>query len=147
MSERTTTGRGGAPAPRTPSTVNAKPSELEQARMRRVLEGPPRPARRAHEPLRSDAVLLSELRACRSDVACLIELVESAVAARQTNMQGDVLTRGQVADLLDVCAESVSKLVREDGLPFKRVGKEYRFLRSEVLAWLSEHDVSNLEGA
>jgi excisionase family DNA binding protein len=61
-------------------------------------------------------------------------------------MQGDVLTRGQVAELLDVCAESVSKLVRDDGLPCKRISKEYRFLRSEVLAWLRERDVRNLGG-
>jgi excisionase family DNA binding protein len=58
-----------------------------------------------------------------------------------------VLTRVQVAELLRVNIETVTKLVREDGLPCKRVGKEYRFLRSEVLAWLRARDVRNVEGA
>jgi excisionase family DNA binding protein len=49
----------------------------------------------------------------------------------------EVLTRSQVAELLSVCTESVSRLVREDSLPCRRVGKEYRFLRSEVVAWLA----------
>jgi hypothetical protein len=70
MSERTSSERGGAP-PRTPPNANAKPSELERARIRRLLEGPLRPARASsHEQARSD-VVLSELRAVRNDVACL----------------------------------------------------------------------------
>lgn len=54
-----------------------------------------------------------------------------------TASQDEVLTRSQVAALLRVCTESVSRLVRKEGLPCRRVGKEYRFLRSEVVAWLA----------
>jgi excisionase family DNA binding protein len=150
MSERTTMGRGGAPAPRTQPAANAKPSELERARMRRVLEGPSRPTRRVsvQEQSRADAVL-SELKAVRYDVACLRELVADTVGAFEANapVQCDVLTRVQVAELLSLSIETVTKLVRDDSLPCKHVGKEYRFLRSEVLAWLRERDVRNLGGA
>lgn len=112
-----------------------RPSELESARMRRVLSGLPKsgPSRAADY---SDA-LFTELRAMRGEVSSLRELVETRMQGRGVQLDDEVLTRSQVAKLLRVCGESVSKLVREEGLPCRRVGKEYRFLRSEVVAWLA----------
>jgi len=148
VSEQKKKGQGDAAPLRGLPGVNAAPSELERARMLRVLGGPSRDGRRGavQQSPRSDAVL-SELRACRNDVASLMDLVEGVVASRQTTMPGDVLTRFQVAELLNICVESVTKLVRDEGLPCKRVGKEYRFLRSEVLGWLSARAVCSMGGA
>lgn len=149
MSGRTSSDRGVGPsAPRTAPGANAKPSELERARMRRLLEGPARPARvSSHEQARSD-VVLNELRAVRKDVAWLRDLVAETVSVLEANtgVQSDVLTRVQVAELLRLNIETVTKLVREDGLPCKRIGKEYRFVRSEVLTWLRARDVRGMGG-
>jgi putative molybdopterin biosynthesis protein len=46
-----------------------------------------------------------------------------------------LLTAAQLAELLQVSPKNVYRLVRK-GLPGRRVGGEWRFLRGEVLAWL-----------
>lgn len=108
------------------------PSELERARMRRVLAGLPE-TKRAGEAL-SDS-LVSELRAMRDEVTTLRELLHDRIGGGAA--AEEILTRGQVAKLLGICSESVTKLVRDGGLSCRRVGKEYRFLKSEVLSWLA----------
>jgi len=49
------------------------------------------------------------------------------------------LTRSQAAGVLGVCKRTVSALVRKKGLPHFRMGRQYRFLRSEILRWLAAH--------
>jgi excisionase family DNA binding protein len=48
----------------------------------------------------------------------------------------DVLTAQEVADLLRVGVEDVLDLAARGELPGRRVGEEWRFLRSAVLEWL-----------
>jgi len=48
----------------------------------------------------------------------------------------EVLTRKQAAELLQVDQHQIPKLVAK-GLPYSRLGTQWRFRRSEVLAWLS----------
>jgi len=109
-----------------------QPSEIERARMRRVLGGLPK----GGSPETYSEAVFSELRALRSEVLGLRDLLTGGAPAGAA-AQDEVLTRSQAAKLLRVCSESVSKLVRDEGLPCKRVGKEYRFRRSEMLAWLA----------
>lgn len=52
----------------------------------------------------------------------------------------DVLTREQVADLLQIHKNVVSRYIRDKGLPTHRIGGEYRFRRNEVLAWLERQN-------
>ena len=69
------------------------------------------------------------------------DLVRAAVREELAAHQGperDVLTTEHVAEMLDVHVRTVTKLVARDGLPAHRLGREYRFNRSEVLAWLEE---------
>lgn len=108
-----------------------RPTELDRARMRKVLDAAPSRPRAVAD--NSDA-LVSELRAVRSEVASLRDMLAEL---GQAPANDEVLTRKQTAELLRVCIESITKLVRDEGLPCKRVGKEYRFLRSQVLAWLA----------
>lgn len=109
------------------------PSELERARMRRVLNGLPEP-KRAAETFSED--VYSELRAMRSEVSALREQLKAGGAPTD-----EILSRAQAAELLGVCIESVSKLVRDARLPCRRVGgKRYRFLKSEVLSWLAARE-------
>lgn len=46
------------------------------------------------------------------------------------------MTRAQVAELLQVHPVVVGRYVRSRGLPAHRLGREYRFLRPEVIAWV-----------
>lgn len=50
----------------------------------------------------------------------------------------EVLTREQVARLLQVNAHFVPKLIKQ-GMPAHRLGEQWRFRRSEVLAWLAKN--------
>ncbi len=122
------------------SPPRERPTELERARMRKVLDTAP--GRQRALPHDSDA-LVSELRAVRSEVASLRDLLAEL---GQAPANDEVLTRKQTADLLCVCIESITKLVRDEGLPCKRVGKEYRFLRSQVLAWFAARGDARFAG-
>ena len=69
------------------------------------------------------------------------ELVRSVLREELANHQNpatDVLTAERVAEMLEVHVKTVAKLVVRDGLPAHRLGREYRFRRAEVLAWLEE---------
>jgi excisionase family DNA binding protein len=48
----------------------------------------------------------------------------------------EVLTVDQVAELLQVEPDDVSALADAGELPGRRIGEDWRFLRSAVLAWL-----------
>jgi excisionase family DNA binding protein len=49
----------------------------------------------------------------------------------------DVLTLAEVAELLGVGSELVDELASGGELPGRRIGGEWRFARSAVLAWLA----------
>lgn len=50
----------------------------------------------------------------------------------------EVLTPAQLAELLQVEEEAVVELAEQGELPARKVGEEWRFSRSAVLAWLGE---------
>ena len=50
----------------------------------------------------------------------------------------EVLTPAQLAELLQVDEEAVVELAELGELPARKVGEEWRFSRSAVLAWLGE---------
>lgn len=52
----------------------------------------------------------------------------------------EILTREQAAKMLQVHPNVVSRYVRDLGLPARRVGGEWRLLRSEVLAWVDSRE-------
>lgn len=60
-----------------------------------------------------------------------------------TRMEGtssfpEVLDSAAVALLLKVHLTTVQELARRGDLPGRKVGKDYRFFRAAVVAWLSE---------
>jgi len=118
------------------SPPRERPSELDQARMRKARDAVPAAPRPVRPADSSDVV--SEMRAMRnemlSEIASLRELL---IEQGQAPANDEILSRRQTADLLGWTVETVTKRANEDGLPHKRVGKEYRFLRSQVLAWLA----------
>ena len=50
----------------------------------------------------------------------------------------EVLTPDQLAELLQVEEETVVELAERGELPGRKVGEEWRFARSAILAWLGE---------
>lgn len=76
------------------------------------------------------------------DLEALVSRAVAKVVARPAPLSGEghVLTRQDVAKLLKVHPNVVSKYVRTRGLPARQVGKEWRFLRPEVLAWVESRE-------
>ena len=56
----------------------------------------------------------------------------------------DVLTLEEVATLFKLPPEAIQTAIKEGHLPGRRVGKEWRFSRVAVLAWLSHGDSGEL---
>lgn len=52
-------------------------------------------------------------------------------------MPNHLLTVKQVADKLQVSASTVRNLLRRDGLPYTRVGRQLRFDDADIDLWLS----------
>jgi excisionase family DNA binding protein len=50
----------------------------------------------------------------------------------------EVLTPGQLAELLHVDEETIVELAERQELPGRKVGEEWRFSRTAVLAWLGQ---------
>lgn len=50
----------------------------------------------------------------------------------------EVLTPGQLAEFLQVDEETLVELAERQELPARKVGEEWRFSRTAVLAWLGE---------
>lgn len=73
--------------------------------------------------------------------AVVRQAVRDEIDARPT--ASDVITRDEAAALLKVHPKVVVRYVTRDGLPAKRLGKEWRFLRSEILRWLEGRSVQS----
>jgi excisionase family DNA binding protein len=53
----------------------------------------------------------------------------------------EILTVGQVSKLLKLHQRTIYKLVRNGTIPGRRVGKSWRFLKSEIVKWFEKKDV------
>ena len=81
--------------------------------------------------------LVSEFLGERLTVARPLSLGRIEVA--NTPEVGDeVLTLAEVANLLKIPADAVRSRAEEGELPGRRFGKEWRFARTAVLAWLAD---------
>jgi excisionase family DNA binding protein len=81
--------------------------------------------------------LVSELLADRLTVARPLSV--GRVEVTSTPDVGDeVLTLAEVATLLKVSTDAVQSRAEEGELPGRRFGKEWRFARMAVLAWLAD---------
>ena len=56
-------------------------------------------------------------------------------------IEGDeILTVGQISKLLKLHQRTIYKLVRNGMIPGRRVGKKWRFLKSEIMNFLVKRD-------
>jgi excisionase family DNA binding protein len=80
----------------------------------------------------------------KNSVPVLTCRLDDLIAALRRELQSladlhdRVLTRSDLAKLLQLDEKTISALVKKHGLPARRVGRVYRFLLSEVLAWLKK---------
>jgi len=94
---------------------------------------------------RRKQALVSELLGERLTPARPLTLGRVEVA--NTPEVGDeVLTLGEVANLLKVSADAVRSRAEEGELPGRRFGKEWRFARTAVIAWLARGDAQKRGG-
>lgn len=72
-------------------------------------------------------------------VAQLEELMKRAVREAGAGAPSEIMTREEVAAMLQLHVNVVGKFVKTEGLPACHVGGALRFVRSEVLAWVQSH--------
>ena len=90
--------------------------------------------------------LVSELLGDRLTVARPLSVGRIEVA--NTPAAGDqVLTLEEVATLLKVPADAVRSRAEKGELPGRRFGKEWRFARIAVVAWLADGEAQTRGGA
>lgn len=72
------------------------------------------------------------------DLAELVAVVREAVRSELTATpeHAPYLDAAQLAELLGVARSTIPQLVKREGLPVIRLGRAYRFRRSEVVTWL-----------
>lgn len=70
-----------------------------------------------------------------ADLEALVERAVRRAVPEAPASEPEVMTREQAAELLQVNPHAIPRLVRE-GLPAHRLGTQWRFRRSELLAWL-----------
>lgn len=68
--------------------------------------------------------------------------VREVVGELETRLANEIMTRAQVAELLQVHPVVVGRYVKKKGLPARKIGSEWRFKRSEVLRWLDKQKPS-----
>ena len=66
---------------------------------------------------------------------------ESGVIRKaHVDVPGEIMTRSEVAELLRCSEPHVVALIEREALPAFRLGKLWRFRRSEVLAWCERRE-------
>lgn len=75
------------------------------------------------------------------ELQALVETaVRKATAGAVAAGSPEVLTRAEVADLLQIHQNVVLRWIRQRGLPASKIGNEWRFLRSQVVAWIAANE-------
>jgi excisionase family DNA binding protein len=59
--------------------------------------------------------------------------------ATMSDAQAELLTKQQVADLLQVSVSTVERLTRSGELPSVKFGRSRRYFRRDVMAYLDQH--------
>ena len=62
-------------------------------------------------------------------------------AEAKRDAPAELLTTRQLMEFLQLSRTKVWELVQKEGLPAFKIGGDYRYIRSEVLAWLEKYRV------
>ena len=55
-------------------------------------------------------------------------------------MENEILNLGQTAEFLGISEKTLIKLLREEHIPARKIGREWRFSREALIRWLSVGD-------
>jgi excisionase family DNA binding protein len=75
-----------------------------------------------------------------------VEVLNSPAADTSYEVDDEVLTLEEVARVLKVPADAVRSRAEAGELPGRRFGKEWRFARTAVLAWLADGEAPKRRG-
>ncbi len=64
------------------------------------------------------------------------EAISNALDHRGASTESDFLDSAGAAEVLNLHPDTVSRMARTGALPSRRIGREYRFQRAELLAWI-----------
>jgi excisionase family DNA binding protein len=73
------------------------------------------------------------------ELEALVEKAVNRAISTRSPEASDVLTREQVAEILQCCTVQVVKFAKNDGLRGIKIGREWRFRRADVDAWFESH--------
>lgn len=60
-------------------------------------------------------------------------------------MDNDILNLEQAMELFGVSERTMIKLLREENVPARKIGREWRFSKAALLRWLGEGDSANYQ--
>jgi len=60
-------------------------------------------------------------------------------------MDNDILNLEQAMELFGVSERTMIKLLREENVPARKIGREWRFSKAALLRWLGEGDSTNYQ--
>lgn len=55
-------------------------------------------------------------------------------------MNSDILNLEQACDFLGVSERTLIKLLREEHIPARKIGREWRFSKTALMSWISSGD-------
>ena len=58
-------------------------------------------------------------------------------------MESEVLSLEQACEFLSVSAKTLIRILREDHIPARKIGREWRFSRQALIDWISAGDSTN----
>lgn len=58
---------------------------------------------------------------------------------RRWSMEDEFLTKQQLSELLQITVRTIDRL-RDEGLPYYKIGKSVRFNKQEVLNWIKDQE-------
>lgn len=61
-------------------------------------------------------------------------------------MDNDILNLEQAMEFLNVSEKTLLKLLREEHIPARKIGREWRFSRQALLRWIAEGDSTDYSG-
>ena len=68
------------------------------------------------------------------------EEIKKGITYKEQYSDDEIMTTKQLAAYLQCSVPWLTKNIKELNIPFKKIFKEYRFLKSEVIEWIKEHE-------
>src|SRR5690554_2766811 len=68
------------------------------------------------------------------------EEIKKRITYKEQNNCDEVMTTKQLAAYLQCSVPWLTKNIKELNIPFKKIFKEYRFLKSDVIEWIKEQE-------